>query len=157
MTLNSTLSWGSGGLEENGFANPVYTHKNAQVVTNQETCSNAVPTTCQKHSRTGLMLSRGGAVESLPEFLWKIVMKLPEFNLISDKSARIFLIFPSICPNFHGFPKFWGASCPPPPAPCLVRLWSKGCVRTACSRSIDKLSSTDLFQQLVIVLQFNNL
>ena len=113
MTLNSTLSWGSGGLEENGFANPVYTHKNAQVVTNQETCSNAVPTTCQKHSRTGLMLSRG-AVESLPEFLWRIVMKLPEFNLISDKSARIFLIFPSICPNFHGFPKFWGASCPPP-------------------------------------------
>ena len=37
-------------------------------------------------------------------------MKLPEFNLFCDKSARIFLIFPSICPNFHGFPKFWGAA-----------------------------------------------
>jgi hypothetical protein len=49
----------------------------------------------------------GGGVESLPEFLCRIVMKLPEFNLFSDKSARIFLIFPSICPNFDGFP------CPP--------------------------------------------
>jgi hypothetical protein len=34
----------------------------------------------------GLILSMG-AVESLPEFLWRIVMKLPEFNLFSDKSA----------------------------------------------------------------------
>jgi hypothetical protein len=40
----------------------------------------------------GLMHSRG-AFESLPEFLWRIVMILPEFNLFSDKSARIFLIF----------------------------------------------------------------
>ena len=56
----------------------------------------------------------GGAVESLPEFLWRIVMKLPEFNLWSDKSARIFLIFPSICPNFHGFPKFFGGQLPSP-------------------------------------------
>ena len=32
-------------------------------------------------------------------------MKLPEFNLFSDNSARIFLIFPIICPKFHGFPK----------------------------------------------------
>jgi hypothetical protein len=32
-------------------------------------------------------------------------MKLPEFNLFSDKSAQIFLIFPSICPNFHSFQK----------------------------------------------------
>ena len=45
-------------------------------------------------------------------------MKLPEFNLFSDKSARILL--PSICPNFHGFPNFFlgwgkgaGVSCPP--------------------------------------------
>jgi hypothetical protein len=53
------------------------------------------------HKRTGLMLSRG-AVESLPEFLWRIVMKLPELNLFSDESARIFLIFLCIC---HGFPK----------------------------------------------------
>jgi hypothetical protein len=53
------------------------------------------------------MLFRG-AVESLPEFLWRIVMKSPEFNLFSDKSARIFLIFPTVCPNFHGFPKFGG-------------------------------------------------
>ena len=46
-------------------------------------------------------------------------MNLPEFNLFSDKSARIFLIFPCICPNFHGFPNVpWF----PPPAPCLVRL-----------------------------------
>jgi hypothetical protein len=37
-------------------------------------------------------------------------MKLPEFNLFSDKSARIFLIFPSICLNVHG-------SVAPPPAP----------------------------------------
>ena len=29
-----------------------------------------------------------------------------EFNLFSDKFARIFFIFPSICPNFHGFPIF---------------------------------------------------
>jgi hypothetical protein len=41
----------------------------------------------------------GGAVESLPEFLWIIVMKLPEFNLFSNKFARIFLIFASICPR----------------------------------------------------------
>jgi hypothetical protein len=54
--------------------------------------------------------------ESLPEFLWRIVMKWPDFNIFSDKSARIFLISPSVCPNFHGFPKFSGAgSCPPPP------------------------------------------
>jgi hypothetical protein len=32
------------------------------------------------------MLSRG-AFESFPEFLWRIVMKLPEFNLFSDKPA----------------------------------------------------------------------
>jgi hypothetical protein len=46
------------------------------------------------------MLSGGGAgaLESLPKFLWRIIMKLPEFNLI----------FSSICPNFHGFPKFGG-------------------------------------------------
>jgi hypothetical protein len=43
-------------------------------------------------------------------------MKLPELNLFSDKSARIFLIFPSICPNFHGFPN-WGGGQLPPPAP----------------------------------------
>ena len=49
-----------------------------------------------------------GAVESLPEFFWRIVMKLPEFNLFCDKSARIFLIFLSICPNFNGFSKFGG-------------------------------------------------
>ena len=41
-------------------------------------------------------------------------MKLPEFNLFSDKSARMFLIFPSICPNFHGFPKLGGGQLPPP-------------------------------------------
>jgi hypothetical protein len=41
-------------------------------------------------------------------------MKFPEFNLFSDKSARIFLIFPSICPNFHGFPKFGRGQLPPP-------------------------------------------
>jgi hypothetical protein len=62
------------------------------------------------------MLSRG-AVESLPEFLWRIVMKLPEFNLFSDKSARIFLIFSSICPNFHGFPQLGGGEQLPPPLP----------------------------------------
>ena len=56
----------------------------------------------------------GGALESLPKFLWRMAMKLPEFNLFSDKSARIFLIFSSICPNFHGFPKFLGAVAPPP-------------------------------------------
>jgi hypothetical protein len=62
------------------------------------------------------MLSRG-AVESLPEFVWRIVKKLPEFNLFSDKSARILLIFPSICPNLHGFQKkiFGGGQLPPPP------------------------------------------
>ena len=50
------------------------------------------------------MLSKG-AVESLPKFLWKIVMKLPEFNLLSDKSARIYLVFQ----------KLGGAVAPPPP------------------------------------------
>jgi hypothetical protein len=41
-------------------------------------------------------------------------MKLPEFtsNLFSDKSALIFLIFNSICPNFHGFPKLGGGGQP---------------------------------------------
>ena len=34
------------------------------------------------HRHTGMMLSRGAA-----ESLWRIVMKLPEFNLFSDKSA----------------------------------------------------------------------
>jgi hypothetical protein len=67
------------------------------------------------------MLSRG-AVESLPEFLWRIVVKLPEFNLFADKSARIFLNFPSICPNFHGFPKIFGGAVAPRLPPCLVRL-----------------------------------
>jgi hypothetical protein len=42
-------------------------------------------------------------------------MKPPEFNLFSDKSAWIFLIFPSICLNFHGFPKFGGGQFPPCP------------------------------------------
>ena len=42
-------------------------------------------------------------------------MKLPDFNLFSDKSALIFLIFPSICPNFYGFPNFWGAVASLPP------------------------------------------
>jgi hypothetical protein len=46
----------------------------------------------------------GGAVESLAECLRRIVMKLPEFNLFSDKSVRIF---------------FWGGRQLPP---CLVRL-----------------------------------
>jgi hypothetical protein len=50
----------------------------------------------------------------------RIVIKLPEFNLFSDKSARIFLIFPSICLNFRGFPKLGGGAVPPDP--CLVRL-----------------------------------
>jgi hypothetical protein len=62
------------------------------------------------------MLSRG-AVESLPEFLWRIVVKLPEFNLFADKSAGIFLNFPSICPNFHGFPKNLGGGQLPPACP----------------------------------------
>jgi hypothetical protein len=45
-------------------------------------------------------------------------MELAEFNLFSDKSDRIFLIFPSICPNFHGFLKLGGGgSCPPPLRP----------------------------------------
>ena len=65
------------------------------------------------------MLSRR-AIESLPEFLWRIVMKLPKFNLFSDKSAGIFLIFSGICPNFHGFPKIGGGGA----APCLARLCS---------------------------------
>ena len=46
-------------------------------------------------------------------------MKLPEFNLFFDKSARIFLIFPSICPNLRGAVA--------PLFPCLVRL----CTETA--------------------------
>ena len=40
-------------------------------------------------------------------------MKLPEFNLFSDESARIFLIFLSICPNFHGLSKIWGGGVAP--------------------------------------------
>ena len=32
-------------------------------------------------------------------------MKLPDFKLFSDKSARIVFIFPSNCQNFHGFLK----------------------------------------------------
>jgi hypothetical protein len=32
----------------------------------------------------------------------------PEFSIFSDKFARMFLIFPSTCPNFHGFLKFGG-------------------------------------------------
>ena len=40
----------------------------------------------------------------------QIVMK---FNTFPDKSAQIFLIFHSSCPNFHGFSKCWGrGSCP---------------------------------------------
>jgi hypothetical protein len=78
----------------------------------------------------GLMHSRG-AFESLPEFLWRIVMILPEFNLFSDKSARIFLIFPSICLNFRGFPKkFLG-----------------GKLLTACSKLVDGLL-TNLLQDV---------
>jgi hypothetical protein len=39
----------------------------------------------------------GGQLKVCPNVLWKIVIKKPEFNLFSDKSARIFFIFPSIC------------------------------------------------------------
>jgi hypothetical protein len=40
------------------------------------------------------MLSGGeGAVESFPEFLLRIVMKQPDFNVFSDKCARNFLEF----------------------------------------------------------------
>ena len=52
--------------------------------------------------RTGLNV---GAVESFPKFVWRILMKLPDFKLFSDKSARIVFIFPSNCQNFHGFLK----------------------------------------------------
>ena len=60
------------------------------------------------------MLSRG-AVEILPEFLWRIVMKLPEFNLFFVKSAQIFLIFPKHLPEFPWFSKIWGGAVAPPP------------------------------------------
>ena len=65
------------------------------------------------HRRTGLMLSRG-AVESLPEFLWTIVIW--NYLLLNN----LFMIFPSISmPEFPRFSKIWG-SCPS----CLVRLCS---------------------------------
>ena len=50
------------------------------------------------HRRTWQMLSGGeGGVESLPEFLWlRIVIKLPEFNLFSDKSAPISMVFQNL-------------------------------------------------------------
>jgi hypothetical protein len=37
-------------------------------------------------------------------------MKLPKLNVFCDIFAHIFFIFPSICPNFHGFRNlfFWG-------------------------------------------------
>ena len=44
----------------------------------------------------------------------RIVMKLPEFNLFSNKSAQIFLFFSKICPNFHGFLKLGGGAVAPP-------------------------------------------
>ena len=89
----------------------------------------ASPLTSKIHRHMGLMLSRG-AVESLPEILWRIVMKLPEFNPFSDKSARILLIFRSICLNFHVFQNF-GGSPPPPPAPlsCTPMVKSSGVIR----------------------------
>jgi hypothetical protein len=43
-------------------------------------------------------------------------MQLHEFNLFSDKSVQIILIFPSICLNFHVFQNL-GGSCPPPSCP----------------------------------------
>jgi hypothetical protein len=56
------------------------------------------------HRRTVLRLSGGGerAVTSFPE-----CDEITEFNIFSDKSARIFLVFPSIYTNCYGLPKFW--------------------------------------------------
>jgi hypothetical protein len=45
-------------------------------------------------------------------------MKLREFNLFSDKSAQIFLIFPQHLPEFPWFSKLGGGGAV---APCLVR------------------------------------
>jgi hypothetical protein len=39
-------------------------------------------------------------------------MKKTDFNIFSDKSARMFLIFPSVCPNFHGFTVSYAYVCP---------------------------------------------
>ena len=78
--------------------------------------------TSKIHRRTGLMLSMG-EVESLSEFLLRIVMQLHEFNLFSDKSVQILLIFPSICLNFHVFQNL-GGSCPPP-LPASSKLQNK--------------------------------
>jgi hypothetical protein len=55
------------------------------------------------------MLCRG-AVESLREFLWRFVMKFPEFNLFSDKSAQFLPAFARISMFFQNF---WGAVAPP--------------------------------------------
>ena len=76
-----------------------------------------------------------------------IVIKLPEFNLFSDKSSRIFLIFPNICQNFHGFTKFVGAVAPPPPAPlsCTPTVKSSGLDKKNSSRAhYMKLTSTEV-------------
>ena len=80
----------------------------------------------------------GGAVESLPKFC-------P--NIFSDKSARIFLIFSSLCPNFHGFPKLGagGGGQLPTPAPLSrtpMGLCSKGLVNHYSCFSKDRKEKT---------------
>jgi hypothetical protein len=52
-----------------------------------------------QNKRTGLILFLG-AIESLPEFLWKNVMKLHEFNIFCDIFARDILISPQYFPEY---------------------------------------------------------
>jgi hypothetical protein len=62
-------------------------------------------------------------------------MKLPEFNLFSDKSARIFLIFPSISPEFPWFSEIGrGRAVAAPPVPCSPVSYAYGPLEALSSR-----------------------
>jgi hypothetical protein len=88
-----------------------------------------------QHRSTELMLSRGGWQLKV----WRVLMKASKFNLFSDKSARIYLIFPSIFPNLHGFSKFGGGgSCPPLP-PVSYAWWiDKGLLHLIKNKNIQR-------------------
>jgi hypothetical protein len=91
-----------------------------------------------RHGRTGMMLSGGrGAVESLPEFYGWLSWNYLNLTYchIFWWVARIFLIFPSICPNFHGFPKF------APPPPCREYAYDRRLeVEIFCFNQVQKRS-----------------
>jgi hypothetical protein len=124
----------------------VYTRKNAQVVTNlQQTCSNAVPTTCQqdvqwRKSRWG----GGGRMMNFRKF-WPIRRLKTAFSSANGEGGLSEIW--KFCWKFRRLR--------PPPEKVNFRHW--GCVRTACSQLVDKLPTTACWQLAIRLLSSTDL